>query len=106
MFVMNRRPGLLNQQINGIIWFLGFFLSMPVALSGNETMAAQELEHRAEEVVVPGNPVAKESVEAGLLTRRETLRSSPAFQNDDVPIHLRLAGVLSQQGDPNGAIEE
>ena len=51
-------------------------------------------------------PVTNESVEDGLRKNREALRTSPEFQTNDAPTHQRLAEVLSQQGDPNGAIEE
>jgi hypothetical protein len=50
--------------------------------------------------------VTNESVEAGLRKLREALRTSPEFQANDAPTHLRLAKILSYQGDPNGAIEE
>ena len=50
--------------------------------------------------------VTNESVEAGLREIRAALRTSPEFQTHDAPTHLRLAKLLSQQGDPNGAIEE
>lgn len=52
------------------------------------------------------SPVTNERVEAGLRKIRNARRTSPEFQRKDVPIHLRLANILSQQGDPNGAIEE
>ena len=51
-------------------------------------------------------PVTTESVEEGLRMNREALRALPEFQTKNVPTHLRLAKILSQQGDPNGAIEE
>jgi cytochrome c-type biogenesis protein CcmH/NrfG len=72
-------------------------------------LAAQEIEpagEKREEVFVPGSPVTNQSVEAGLLKKRNALRSSLEFQKHDAPTHLRLAEMLSQQGDPNGAIEE
>lgn len=52
------------------------------------------------------HPITNESVEAGLRKNREELRASPEFQANDAPTHLQLAEFLSQQGDPNGAIEE
>lgn len=72
-------------------------------------LTAQDVELAGEkrnEVFVPGSPVTNQSVEAGLLKRRNALRSSPEFQKHNAPTHLRLAEMLSQQGDPNGAIEE
>ena len=79
---------------------------MPDVPGDSVTFAAQGLEPAAEEIYVPGNSVTNESVEAELLTKRKTLLLSPAFRNHDAPTHLKLAGMLSQQGDPNGAIEE
>ncbi len=54
----------------------------------------------------PGKPVTDASVEAGLRQLRESLRRSPEFSARDVSTHLKFAEFLSQQGDPNGAIEE
>ena len=51
-------------------------------------------------------PVTNESVEDGLRKNREALRALPRFQSNDALTHLQLATILSQQGDPNGAIEE
>ncbi|HNP27942.1 MAG: tetratricopeptide repeat protein [Nitrospira sp.] len=51
-------------------------------------------------------PVTNECVEAGLRTRREKLRAEAAFQADTPATHVKLADLLNQQGDPNGAIEE
>ncbi len=45
-------------------------------------------------------------MEAELGKNREALRSSPKFQTNDALTHLQFATILSQQGDPNGAIEE
>ncbi len=56
--------------------------------------------------ILTSDPVTNESVEAGLREVRAALRTSPEFQTHDAPTHLRLAKLLSQQGDPNGAIEE
>lgn len=103
---MNHRPGLSHQMAGFISLNLIFLLYLPVVPSESVSFAAQGLKPQAEEVFVSGNPVTNASVEAGLLKMRNTLRSSPAFQKNDVPTHLRLAAVLSQQGDPNGAIEE
>lgn len=77
-----------------------------VALSGVMTLATQNIAQGEEKAWIPGNPVTHESVEAGLLKRRESLRASPAFKKNDAPTHVHLAEVLNQQGDPNGAIEE
>ena len=104
---MKRISGLHNQEGGCIILNLSLIvLYLSIALGESAALAAQGLEPTAEEVFVPGSPVTNESVEAGLLTIRQALRSSPAFQENDAPTHLRLAEVLSQQGDPNGAIEE
>lgn len=51
-------------------------------------------------------PVTNKCVEAGLRTRREALRAEAAFQANTPATHLKLAAILNQQGDPNGAIEE
>ncbi|MGD9852833.1 MAG: tetratricopeptide repeat protein [Nitrospirales bacterium] len=45
-------------------------------------------------------------MEYGLKTKRALLRADAAFQTDHSPNHLKLAEILNQQGDPNGAIEE
>ena len=85
------------------------FLCLLMAFGGPVALTAQDAEFADEkrnEVFVPGSPVTNQSVEAGLLKRRNALRSSPEFQKHDAPTHLRLADMLSQQGDPNGAIEE
>jgi tetratricopeptide (TPR) repeat protein len=99
----SRRP---DQKSKGRLGSANIFLCLLPALSGNVALAAQEVEFAGTEVFVPGRPVTNESVEAGLLTRRQAIRLSPAFRENDAPTHLRLAEVLSQQGDPNGAIEE
>ncbi len=50
--------------------------------------------------------VTDEFVENGLRKNRMTLRNSPEFRIKNESTHLQLAAILSQQGDPNGAIEE
>lgn len=80
------------------------FLSLVVTLNG--ALASQDIPPLEEKVWVPGNPVTNEAVEAGLLKIRKSLRASPTFQKNDAPTHLQLAQLLSQQGDPHGAIEE
>jgi len=82
------------------------FLCLLTAASGNVALATQEGPLTTEGKGVPGTPVTNESVQAGLRKNREALRNAPQFQTNDAPTHLRLAEVLSQQGDPNGAIEE
>ncbi len=99
-------PARAHQQAGFIILNLSFLLCGQDAPGDSVTFAAQGLEPAAGEIYVSGKPVTNESVEAGLLTRRKTLRASPAFQEDDAPTHLNLAGILNQQGDPTGAIEE
>ncbi len=98
-----------NQPTKNVLCYANIILCLLVTLSGHVALATQEVEptgEKGEEVFVPGRPVTNESVEAGLLKRRNALRSSPGFLENDAPTHLRLAEVLSQQGDPNGAIEE
>ncbi len=51
-------------------------------------------------------PTTNERVESGLGKTRETLRALPKFKKNDALTHWQLATILSQQGDPNGAIEE
>jgi cytochrome c-type biogenesis protein CcmH/NrfG len=107
MTLIKKNFGLQDQEARcGILKLISILLCLSAALDGSATLAAQGVAPAEEKVFVPGNPVTNESVEAGLLNMRNILRSSPAFQKDDAPTHLRLAGVLSQQGDPNGAIEE
>ena len=69
-------------------------------------MASPETALPTEERRIPGTPITNQQVEAELRKIRQSLRLSPEFQNNDVVTHLRLARLLSQQGDPNGAIEE
>ena len=45
-------------------------------------------------------------MEHGLRKNRKALRDSPEFTEKNESTHLRLAAILSQQGDPNGAIEK
>jgi len=107
MALIKNNSGLQDQEACcRMLQLISLLLCLSAALDGSATLAAQGIAPAGEKVFVPGNPVTNESVEAGLLKMRKTLRSSPAFQKDDAPTHLRLAGVLSQQGDPNGAIEE
>ena len=68
--------------------------------------AALSTDMRIKKHGLTSHPITNESVEAGLRKNREALRASPEFQANDTPTHLQLAEVLSQQGDPNGAIEE
>ncbi|HSF10644.1 MAG TPA: tetratricopeptide repeat protein [Nitrospirales bacterium] len=51
-------------------------------------------------------PVTNECVEAGLRRKRDKLRAEAAFQVNSPTTHLKLAEILNQQGDPNGAIDE
>jgi tetratricopeptide (TPR) repeat protein len=51
-------------------------------------------------------PVTNACVETGLRHKREALRQLPEFQSGQAETHLKLAELLMQQGDPNGAIEE
>ena len=85
---------------------LGLILLILTLANGTWAWAAEGMPSSPKEVHPPVSPVTNESVENGLRIRRKALRSSPAFQKNDASTHLRLAGILSQQGDPNGAIEE
>jgi len=87
-------------------WHTTIFLGLLGTWSANIALSAQESPLTSEKTRVSGNPVTNESVEAGLRAMRDTLRASPAFRKNDGPTHRRLGKVLSQQGDPNGAIEE
>ena len=87
-------------------WHTTIFLGLLGTWSGNIAYPAQEPPLTTEEAGVSGTPVTNERVEAGLRKTREALRALPGFQTNDAPTHLRLAEVLNQQGDPNGAIEE
>lgn len=51
-------------------------------------------------------PVTNECVETSLRHKREALRQLPEFSSGQAETHLKLAELLMQQGDPNGAIEE
>ena len=82
-----------------IIWFIGG-LSCP-ALAADPSRPEEQ-----EGMKASGGPVTNASVEAGLRQTREALRRSPEFQHPDAGTHMRLATLLNQQGDPNGAIEE
>ncbi len=82
------------------------FLCLLGVLSGNVVMVTQEVKALQDKAREPVPSVTNESVEAGLRKYRKSLRQTLQFQKNDAPTHLRLAEVLSQQGDPNGAIEE
>jgi tetratricopeptide (TPR) repeat protein len=58
------------------------------------------------EICPPHVPVTNTCVEAGLRARRERLREQFDFKGSDTARHLKLAEMLIQQGDPNGAIED
>ena len=85
----------------GGITFSIVFLTQNISQHPNPTVTAWGQESGA-----TSSPVTNESVEKGLRKNRETLRALPEFQTNDVHTHLRLGEILSQQGDPNGAIEE
>ena len=87
-------------------WHATIFLCLVGTLSANGALTATEVPLTIEEIGITGTPVTNELVEAGLRNNREALRALPGFQTNDAPTHLRLAEVLSQQGDPHGAIEE
>jgi tetratricopeptide (TPR) repeat protein len=72
----------------------------------HDPLSAQNPQFATGEIHIPGTPITNAQVEAGLRKNREALRNTPSFQTHDAPTHFRLAEVLSQQGDPNGAIEE
>ncbi len=75
-------------------------------LNENFPLTAQEISLTTQEIEAPGTPVTDESVKAGLPKNHEALRNSPQFPTNDALTHLRLAEILCQQGDPNGAIKE
>jgi len=87
-------------------WDATIFLCLVGTLSANGALTGQEVPLTLREIEITGSPVTNELVEAGLRKNREALRALPEFQTNDAPTHLRLAEILSQQGDPNGAIEE
>ena len=57
-------------------------------------------------LVVTDTLITNEFVENGLRKNRTILRNSREFRIKNESTHLQLAAMLSQQGDPNGAIEE
>jgi len=81
-------------------------LCLLLTLNVHGSWSAQNSQFATGENLIPGTPITNEQVEAGLRKNREALRNSPPFQAHDAPTHFRLAEILSQQGDPNGAIEE
>ena len=70
------------------------------------TFAHPRTEQSPSQLCSNNQPVTNECVEDGLRKQRETLRALPEFQADTPESHAKLAGILMQQGDPNGAIEE
>ena len=87
-------------------WHATIFLCLVETVDANVAWTAQEVPHTIEKTEITGTPVTNERVEAGLRKNREALRALAEFQTNDAPTHLQLAEILSQQGDPNGAIEE
>ncbi|MDH5774632.1 MAG: tetratricopeptide repeat protein [Nitrospirota bacterium] len=83
-----------------------FVLCLLLTLNMHGSLSAQNPLFATGEIHKPGTPITNAQVEAGLRKNREALRNTPPFQTHDAPTHLRLAEMLSQQGDPNGAIEE
>ena len=81
-------------------------LCLFLTLHGHGSWSAQNSQFATGENRIPGTPITNEQVEADLRKNREALRNSPPFRAHDAPTHFRLAEILSQQGDPNGAIEE
>ncbi len=55
---------------------------------------------------VTENLITNEFVEDGLRKNRAVLRNLPEYKIKNESTHLQLATILSQRGDPNGAIEE
>ncbi len=90
---------MLHIGLLAIVWCMGFLVfpawaTTPTDLQKTDVITSQ------------GKPVTNASVESGLRREREALRQSPEFQGQDAETHMRLATLLNQQGDPNGAIEE
>lgn len=83
------------------IWFVG-----PPPSIHPETLQGVPAGPPPSETCTAHAPVTNECVEAGLRRRRELLRAEAAFQVNSPATHLTLAEILTQQGDPNGAIEE
>lgn len=83
-----------------------FVLCLLLTLNVHGSLSAQNSQFATGETRIPGTPITNAQVEAGLRKNREALRNTPPFQTHNAPTHFRLAEVLSQQGDPNGAIEE
>ena len=79
-------------------WFIVVVIAAFEFVSPLTRLLAQPCLNRA--------PVTNECVEAGLRQKREALRKLSEFQGRSVDTHLKLAALLVQQGDPNGAIEE
>lgn len=57
-------------------------------------------------VAGPALGPTEEDLEAGFRRTRDSLRTSPEFQNDSADTHYRLAKLLHHRGDMNGATEE
>ena len=81
-------------------------LCLLLTLNVHSSLSAQNSQYVSGENRLPGTPITNAQVEAELRKNREALRNTPPFQAHDAPTHFRLAEILSQQGDPNGAIEE
>ncbi len=72
----------------------------------NLSLSAGHTADVPQKLVIADTLVTNEFVESGLRKNREILRNSTEFRIKNKSTHLQLAAILSQQGDPNGAIEE
>lgn len=88
-----------------LLFLVGWIVSPPPSLRP-EVLQIVPASSPPSETCTAHAPVTNECVEAGLRMRREALRAQAAFQANTPATHLKLAEILNQQGDPNGAIEE
>ncbi len=87
-------------------------MTMPIVLCSvifgtlNLSLSIGQIAGSAQTLVVANTIITNEFVENGLRKNRATLRNSQKYRIKNESTHLQLAAILSQQGDPNGAIEE
>ena len=100
-----RSRGSICYQSILLIYLVGWIVSPPPSPRA-EVSPIVPPTSPASEICTAHAPVTNECVEAGLRRKRELLRAQAAFQVHSPATHLKLAEILNQQGDPNGAIEE
>ena len=88
-----------------LLFLVGWIVSPPPSIRP-QVLQAVSATPSSLETCTAHTPVTNECVEAGLRARREVIRAEAAFQANTPATHLKLAEILNQQGDPNGAIEE